>query len=66
MSTLNDDKEITVAEAAKMMDVSSVTIHRMLHAGHLHARRVTLFPRSPMLLKEAEVIALMAKLREGV
>jgi excisionase family DNA binding protein len=60
-----DEREVTVTEAAAILKVTGMTVYRMIRAGHLHARRKTLFPRSPLVLKESEVLQLMAKLREG-
>lgn len=57
MAEIPDVKFLTVAEVAKQMRVSNMTVYRMVHSGELPAVR---FGRS-YRLPEDEVVALMQR-----
>lgn len=58
---------MTVLEAAALLEVSRDTVHRLIRAGELRARRkTTLAPRSAFVIDRASVEAYAARRAQAV
>lgn len=59
---MSDSEEITVLEAANMLNVSDETIRRLVHKGELIGRRKTASRQSHIMIRRASVEAYLKRL----